>query len=664
MSKERIEYLRQLLHQYNIEYHGYDNPSVSDEVYDNLMQELIALENLHPEYFDPTSPTQRVGGVILDRFVKVAHKKSMLSLGNVYSNQELLAFHQRMLKETPNPDYVLECKIDGLAISLHYEQGNLVLALTRGDGEVGEDVTNNVRTIQSVPLVLTQPLTCEVRGEIYMPKHVFETLNNQRLEEGLSPFANPRNAAAGTIRQLDSSMVSKRKLAMFAYFWADASEHGMLTHTQSLEQLSALGFKVNDLTKSFNDINQVIDYIDNIYKQRQALAYEIDGVVIKINDLKLQERIGYTSKTPKWAVAYKFIAQQAMTVIEDIFLTVGRTGKITPNAKLTPVVLAQTQVGFAQLHNLDYILKKDIRVSDVVLVQKAGDIIPEVVEVVLEKRPLNSQPYHFNWLCPICNEPTVQLEGEVDVYCVNPNCQGRIIESLIHFSSRDALNIEGLGERRIQQLYHAQLLTSIEDIYSLHEKRENLLSLEKFADKSVDQLLDAIEKSKSSGFHRFIYGLGIRHIGQKASMLLAQNFLTIERLMNASYDDLMAIHEVGPAMAQSVVSYFKQDENRRLIEHLITIGCQLSQQEQGKTLTNFFKDKTIVLTGSLSMFTRNQAKELLMKYGANVTSSVSKATDLLIAGEEAGSKLQKAQTLNIPIWDEARLIEEVDKLEK
>ena len=299
-----------------------------------------------------------------------------------------------------------------------------------------------------------------------------------------------------------------------------------------------------------------------------------------------------------------------------------------------------------------------------VLVQKAGDIIPEVVEVILEKRPSQSQPYHYDWLCPVCNEPTIQLEGEVDVYCVNPNCQGRIIESLIHFASRDALNIEGLGERRVEQLYHAQLLTSIEDIYSLSEKREDLLSLEKFADKSVDQLLDAIEKSKTSGFHRFIYGLGIRHIGQKASMLLAQNFLTIERLMNASYDDLMAIYEVGPAMAQSVVSYFKQEENRRLIDHLVAIGCQLSQQEQGKALTNIFKDKTIVLTGSLSVYTRNQAKELLMKYGANVTSSVSKSTDILIAGEEAGSKLQKAQTLDIPIWDEARLIEEVNKLEK
>ncbi len=664
MSKDRILKLRQLLHQYNIEYHGYDAPSVSDEVYDNLMQELIALEHKYPEYFDPTSPTQRVGGVVLERFNKVAHKKSMLSLGNVYSNDELMAFHQRLLKETKFPEYVVECKIDGLAISLHYKQGNLELALTRGDGEVGEDVTNNVRTIQSIPLVLNEPISCEVRGEIYMPKPIFQALNQQREIDSLAPFANPRNAAAGTIRQLDSTMVAKRKLAMFAYFWADASDHGMQTHTQSLKRLTSLGFRVNDLTKSMNQIEDVIQYVDEIYQKRQDLAYEIDGVVIKLNDLNLQEKIGYTSKTPKWAVAYKFIAQQAMTVVEDIFLTVGRTGKITPNAKLTPVILAQTQVGFAQLHNFDYITKKDIRVFDVVLVQKAGDIIPEVAEVVLDKRPQQSKPYQYDWKCPICHEKTVQLSGEVDVYCINPNCQGRIIESLIHYASRDALNIEGLGEKRVQQLYQAQLLTSIESIYSLKDKKDELLKLDKFAEKSVDQLLSAIENSKHVGFHRFLYGLGIRHIGQKASMILAQHFLNINRLISVSYKQLLEINEVGPAMAQSVISYFEQDENRRLIEHLLDVGCQLSQQEINEAITTIFKDKTIVLTGSLSHFTRNQVKELLTNFGANITSSVSKSTDLVIAGEQAGSKLDKAKTLDVTIWDEARLIEEVNKLEK
>lgn len=663
MSKQRIEQLRALLHQYNMEYHGLDAPSVSDEIYDNLMQELIGLEAQFPEYMDPTSPTQRVGGVVLDRFNKVPHKKSMLSLGNVYSDQEVRSFHQRMLKETTHPTYVVECKIDGLAISLHYEQGNLMLALTRGDGIEGEDVTNNVKTIRSIPLKLTKPISCEVRGEIYMSKDVFERLNQQRQSEGAIMFANPRNAAAGTIRQLDSAIVAKRDLSMFAYFWADASDHGQHSHTQTLTTLKELGFKVNDLTRSFDDIEGVIDYVQKIYQMRSSLPYEIDGVVIKIDDLATQQMIGSTSKNPKWAVAYKFVAQQAMTIVEDIFLTVGRTGKITPNAKLQPVTLAQTQVGFASLHNLDYIQQKDIRIHDVVLVQKAGDIIPEVVEVVLDQRPDNAQPYDYDQTCPVCREHTVQLEGEVDVYCVNPNCPGRVVESLIHYASRDALNIDGLGEKRVQQLYDAGLLQKIEDIYALKDKKDAMLQLEKFAEKSVQQLLDAIETSKKAAFHRFLFGLGIRHIGQKASRILAEAFLDIDTLMQAEYDTLIMIDEVGPAMAQSLHAYFRQPENIVLIEHLKAAGCTLKTQTKQETSTNVFTNKTVVLTGSLDHYTRDQAKELLIRFGANVTSSVSKSTDLVIAGKEAGSKLEKARTLEIQVWDETRFIQEVEQIE-
>lgn len=661
MSYQRIDTLRKLLHQYNIEYHGYDNPSVSDEVYDNLMQELIALEKQFPEYDDPTSPTKRVGGIVLDKFSKVAHKRTMLSLSNVYSKEELLAFDRRIRNDYPEVEYVVEAKIDGLAISLHYKEGKLVLALTRGDGVVGEDVTSNVVTIQDVPLVLKEPLDMEVRGEIFMSKEVFETINKQRAEDNLAVFANPRNAAAGTIRQLDSSVVAQRKLSMFSYYWADAKEHHETTHTHALETLKELGFSVNELTKSFNDISNVYEYVDTIYTMRSSLPYEIDGVVIKVNNLAIQEQLGTTSKTPRWASAFKFVAQQAETIIEDIFVSVGRTGKITPNAKLTPVVLAQTQVGYAQLHNFDYIQEKDIRIHDVVLVQKAGDIIPEVVKVVVEKRPKHTQTYHFDGYCPACHQETVRLQGEVDVYCVNPNCKGKIIESLIHFASRDALNIDGLGEKKVETLYEAGLLLSIEDIYALHTKKDELSKLEKFAEKSIDNLLTAIEASKSAGLQRFLVGFGIRHIGQKASSILADHFLDINKLMDATIEQLMAIHEVGPAMAESIIKYFKHKTNRELIAHLQAIGCDLTASKKEVNTQSFFTNKNVVVTGTLENYTRNQIKAWLESQGAKVTTSISKSTDLLIAGEQAGSKLEKATQLNVEVWDEARLLMEVNQ---
>lgn len=660
MSYQRIQELRNQLRQYNIEYHGYDNPSVSDEIYDNLMQELIALEKQYPEHDDPNSPTKRVGGVVLNKFNKVAHKRNMLSLANAYSKEDLIAFDKRIQNEYGSVEYVVESKIDGLAISLHYEAGKLVLALTRGDGVVGEDVTSNVRTIKDIPLVLNKPIDCEVRGEIFISKDVFASINEQRLKQGQTVFANPRNAAAGTIRQLDSSVVAQRKLSMFAYYWADALNHNELTHTHSLETLASLGFSMNELTRSFFDIEQVNEYIIEINGMRTTLPYEIDGAVVKVNDLLLQQKLGSTSKTPRWASAYKFVAQQAETVVEDIFVSVGRTGKMTPNAKLTPVVLAQTQVGYAQLHNFDYIKEKDIRKGDVVLVQKAGDIIPEVVKVVLEKRPNNTVQYVDDGLCPMCHQATVQLQGEVDVYCVNPNCKGRIIESLIHFASRDALNIDGLGEKKVEAMYEAGFLRSIEDIYALHMKKEELRQLDKFAEKSIDHLLNAIELSKTAGLQRFLIGFGIRHIGQKASLLLANHFLTIDALMEATLEQLMDIHEVGPAMAESLVKYFEHEENKQLIDHLQAIGCDLTTTRRQVNTESYFLNKTVVITGTLENFTRSEMKTWLEAHGAKVTSSVSKATSLVIAGEQAGSKLQQALKLGVDVWDEARIMQEVE----
>lgn len=662
MSKERIVQLRQLLRQYNIEYHGYDTPSVSDEVYDNLMQELIALEKQYPEFLDENSPTQRVGGVVLDKFNKAAHQRQMLSLSNVYSNEQLQSFDERLKKDYPTFDYVVEAKIDGLAISLMYEEGKLVLALTRGDGVVGEDVTHNVKTIKSIPLTLDQPLTCEVRGEIYMPKAVFTQLNTQRQQEGLALFANPRNAAAGTIRQLDSSIVASRNLSMYAYYWADALDHNMTHHDQALEKLKTLGFKVNPLTKTFQDVDKVIEYVDKIYSLRDSLEYDIDGVVIKVNDLLLQQEIGTTSKTPKWATAYKFVAQQAETIIEDIFLSVGRTGKLTPNAKLTPVTLAQTQVGYAQLHNLDYIKKKDIRIHDVVLVQKAGDIIPEVVSVVLDKRPEDAIAFEFDYHCPMCQQQVVSLEDEVDVYCINPNCPGKIVESLIHYASKEALNIDGLGEKKVQQLYEAQLLTTIEDVYRLKDKKQEIIKLEKFAQKSVDALLLAIENSKQAPLVRYLVGLGIRHVGSKGASMLADHFKSMDALQNATFDQLVSIHEVGPAMAQSITQFFAQDKNIKLINYLKENGCELIQPTT-TTQDSFFTNKTIVLTGSLSRYSRSEAKKLLESLGAKVTSAVSSSTDLLVAGDDAGSKLEKANKLNVQVWDEETFLKEVEKYE-
>ncbi len=659
MSLDRMKSLVSLLNQYNHEYHVLDQPTISDAQYDALFQELISLEKQYPQWMDLSSPTQRVGGIVLEGFEKVTHQQAMLSLGNAYSYEDLVDFDGRVRGVVSDVEYVVEVKIDGLAMSLWYEQGQLKTAATRGDGFVGENVTENIKTIYDVPLSINELANLEVRGEVYMSRSAFTQLNQQREVQGLSLFMNPRNAAAGSIRQLDTQLVAKRKLSMLSYNFVNASAFNIKTHYDALQHLKSLGFKISDMTKLCSSIKDVYDVVLSLDAQRHNLPFDIDGVVIKVNDFNAQARLGFTAKTPRWAIAYKFSAQEVETTLEDIFLTVGRTGKITPNARLTPVIVAQTNVGFAQLHNFDYIVSKDIRINDRVIVRKAGDIIPEVVRVNLEHRTIQ-EAYVFDGHCPVCHEATFSDPQEVDVYCVNPNCEARVVESMIHFASRDALNIDGLGERKIAQLYDAQLLRSVGDIYLLKNHVQTILSLEKFAEKSVDSLIEAIELSKKQPLSKLLYGLGIRHIGQKAAQTLAQHFLSMEAIMNASIDDLTSIKEIGSVMAQSCVETMSHPSFIELIGQLKSYGVNMT--EEAKVIkTSSFQNKTCVLTGTMVSMSRSQATQWLTEHGAKVSGSVSKLTDIVIAGEEAGSKLDKARSLGVKIMNEQEFMEVVNR---
>lgn len=663
MSVQRITELRKLLNEYNHAYHVLDKPVVSDAQYDAYMRELIKLESEFPETFDAYSPTQRVGGKVLDGFKKVTHDVAMLSLGNAYSLNDLLAFDARIRKDIGEVEYVAELKIDGLAMSLRYQNGRLATAATRGDGEVGEDVTHNIVTIKSIPLELNNEITFEVRGEVYMPKAAFEKLNESKKSSGQEAFANPRNAAAGSIRQLDSQIAASRQLDAFLYYFVNAQNTGVESHSLALRKLSELGFKVNPLTRTFANIQDVWTFIEEMTTQRATLPYDIDGIVIKVNSLALQGRLGFTAKTPRWAIAYKFPADEVMTRLEDIFLTVGRTGKVTPNARLTPITLAQTTVGFAQLHNEDYIRNKDIRINDMVMVRKAGDIIPEVVESLPQLREETSKPFEFARVCPVCHQDLVRFEDEADTYCINNECPARIIEAIAHFASRDAMNIEGMGVKRVEQLYNNGLIRSVEDIYFLRDKRESLTMLDKMGEKSVDKLLNAIEVSKSNSLDKLLYGLGIRHIGEKAALTLATQFKSMQELMEAREDQLCDVKEIGTVMAKSVVLFFSQKPNHHLIDVLRSVGVNMEMIKKKVESSSFFSNKTIVLTGTLIAMTRSEASDWLISQGANVTSSVSKNTDLLIAGSEAGSKLAKAESLGVMVWDEERFMREVTSIE-
>lgn len=663
-AQKRVAELQNILNQYNYEYHVLDQPTVPDAEYDQRLKELVELEETFPELKTADSPTERVGGAILDAFQKVEHKTPMLSLGNAFNEADLLDF-DRKVRQAVGEDvsYVCELKIDGLAVSLLYEDGLFTRGATRGDGTIGEDITANLKTIKSIPLRIKQPLTLEVRGEAFMPKKSFENLNKIRTEQDEEPFANPRNAAAGSLRQLDPRIAASRNLDVFLYAIADLGETGVINHNEGLDLLDELGYKTNKERKTCSNIQEVIQYVESWTVKRPDLPYDIDGIVIKVNSLEQQSELGMTAKSPRWAIAYKFPAEEVVTKLLEIELSVGRTGVITPTAILEPVKVAGTTVSRASLHNEDLIREKDIKIGDYVVVKKAGDIIPEVVNVLLDRRTEEQQDFVMPTHCPECDSELVRLEEEVALRCINPKCPAQIREGLIHFVSRNAMNIDGCGEKVITQLFKEQLIEDVADLYTLTQ--EQLLGLERMGEKSVSKLLTAIEASKGNSLERLLFGLGIRHVGAKAAKTLAQTFGTMETLANATYEELTSINEIGDKMADSVVTFFQQSEVLELMSELKSSNVNMIYKGPKpvaiENSDSFFAGKTVVLTGKLEVLTRNEAKDKLEALGAKVSGSVSKKTHVVVAGEDAGSKLVKAEELGIEVWDEKKLIEELNK---
>lgn len=658
-DKTRINYLVDTLNRYNYEYYILDNPTVDDFEYDRLMQELITLEKKYPDLKRKDSPTERVGSTVISEFVKVVHKIPMLSLGNVFNEDEIVKFDEKIKKEGFNPTYVVELKIDGLAISLTYEKGVLVRGVTRGDGTTGEDITHNVKTINDIPLKLNKDIDIEVRGEIYIKKSELERVNNERKKEGLSLFQNCRNLASGSVRQLDSSVAKKRKLNNFIYHLPNPKDYGIYRHQDALEFMDSLGFKVNKERKICKNVNEVISFINEISKKRSSLSYDIDGMVIKVDDILMQEALGYTAKSPKWATAYKFPPEEVVTKLKDIKFTVGRTGKITPNAILEPVRVAGSTISRATLNNEDFIKDKDIRVGDYVILRKAGDVIPEVVGVKLDKRNENLEKFTMIKNCPICGGPIVRKENESHYFCLNEDCNARNIEKIIHFSSRKAMNIDGLGERIIEDFYNFGYIKNITDIYLLKDRSEELMELEGFGEKSVSNLLEAIEKSKENSLERLLFGLGIRYLGEKSAKIIAKIYPDIELLKKASFDELVNISDIGNVMAKSIVDYFKNDENIETIEKLESFGVNMKYLGKQISKKDAFADKKFVITGTLSFISRDNLKEKITIYGGKTIDSVSKKTDVVIVGDNPGSKYEKAKTLNLEIWNEEKLKEKL-----
>lgn len=656
--EQRVTELHQLLHQYNYEYHVQDNPSVPDSEYDKLLHELIDIEREHPELKTDDSPTVRVGGTPVSAFEKVDHDTPMLSLGNAFSEEDLLAFDKRVKDEVGEVEYMVELKIDGLAVSLKYVDGVFVQGLTRGDGTTGENITQNLKTIHAIPLTLSVPLTFEVRGEAYMPRKSFLALNAYREKVGEPLAANPRNAAAGSLRQLDSKLTAKRKLDIFLYSVNDLRELNAQSQSEALDKLDEIGFKTNHERKLCRNMEEVFEYIKYWTEKRNDLAYDIDGIVIKVNDLSKQDELGFTAKSPKWAIAYKFPAEEVITTLNDIELSIGRTGVVTPTAILEPVKVAGTTVGRASLHNEDLIREKDIRIGDSVVIRKAGEIIPEVVRVVLDRRPEGTKPYHMPEICPSCGHELVRIEGEVALRCINPKCDAKLVEGVIHFVSRTAMNIDGLGERIVEVLYNEDIINDVADLYTL--ERERLLTLERMGEKKVDKLLAAIEASKTNSLERLLFGLGIRHLGAKASMVLAREFGTMDNLKNATVETLTQIDDIGEKMAQSLVTYLQNEDIINLLEKLEQYGVNMRYTGVTKDdieLHPVFGEKTIVLTGKLTIMSRSEATKALTNLGAKVTSSVTKKTDIVIAGSDAGSKREKADSLGIPVWTEQMMVD-------
>ena len=645
--KNRMSELVTLLNRYAHEYYTKDTPSVSDSEYDQLYRELVSLEDKYPNDILPDSPTHRVGGKVLDGFEKYQHQYPLYSLQDAFSRAELEAFDERVRKEFPEVIYLCELKIDGLSISLSYENGILVAGATRGDGSIGENITENLKRVKDIPLTLPQPLTMTVRGECYMPKASFDEVNRFRQENGEAEFANPRNAAAGTLRQLDTAVVAKRNLSTFLY--QEASPTTEVSQESVLKKLSKLGFAVNDNRVLASSIDQVWNFIEKISRERNQLPYEIDGIVIKVNSLAAQEELGFTVKAPKWAIAYKFPAEEKEAKLLSVDWTVGRTGVVTPTANLTPVQLAGTTVSRATLHNVDYIQEKDIRKDDTVIVYKAGDIIPAVLRVVESKR-VSEEKLAVPKYCPSCESELLHFEDEVALRCINPLCPAQIREGLIHFTSRDAMNITGLGPAVVEKLFSQGLVGDVAGIYRLQV--EELLQLENFKEKSANKLYNAIQASKENSAERLLFGLGIRHVGSKASRILLEHFHDIPSLAKADLDTIASIDGLGLVIATSLHSYFEQEGTQTLLAELQEAGVNLAYLGEKVAADAILSGKTVVLTGKLETLTRTQAREKLLRLGANVASSVSKKTDLVIAGADAGSKLAKAQELGIEIQNE------------
>ena len=639
-----------LLNRYATEYYTSDNPSVSDSEYDRLYRELVELEAAYPDQVLADSPTHRVGGKVLDGFEKYSHQYPLYSLQDAFSREELEAFDARVRKELPQPTYICELKIDGLSISLTYEKGILIVGATRGDGSIGENITENLKRVKDIPLTLPEELDITVRGECYMPRASFDQVNQARQENGEPEFANPRNAAAGTLRQLDTAVVAKRNLATFLY--QEASPSTRDSQEKVLEHLEQLGFVVNPKRILAKSIDEIWDFIQEVGQEREKLPYDIDGVVIKVNDLAGQEELGFTVKAPKWAVAYKFPAEEKEAQLLSVDWTVGRTGVVTPTANLTPVQLAGTTVSRATLHNVDYIAEKDIRKDDTVIVYKAGDIIPAVLRVVESKR-LSEEKLDIPTNCPSCYSQLLHFEDEVALRCINPRCPAQIMEGLIHFASRDAMNITGLGPSIVEKLFAANLVKDVADIYRL--KEEDFLLLEGVKEKSASKLYQAIQASKENSAEKLLFGLGIRHVGSKASQLLLQHFHSIENLAQADPEEVASIESLGSVIAQSLQTYFATEGSKILLDELKEAGVNLNYKGQTVVADAALSGLTVVLTGKLERLTRSEAKSKLESLGAKVTGSVSKKTNLVVAGADAGSKLQKAQELGIEVRDEAWL---------
>ena len=659
--QEEISKLVSLLNKYSYDYYVEDNPQISDTEYDTLYKQLEKLEENHPEYILENSPTQRVGDRVLDEFEKITHKVPMLSLSNTFSTEDLRDFDARISKLVPDHsvEYICELKIDGLAISIKYEDGRLVSAATRGDGSVGEDVTENIKTIFSIPKVLKDNRTFEVRGEVYLPRKSFELLNSERESNNEVLFANPRNAAAGSLRQLDSKITAKRRLSAFIY--SIVGDDSIVSQENALNTAKEYDLPVNPNFKLCKNIDEVIDYINYWTEHKKNLPYDIDGIVIKVNSYSTQEEVGYTQKSPRWATAYKFPEEELATKLLDVELSVGRTGIITPVAILDPIVISGSTVSKASLHNKDIIDELDIHIGDMVVVKKAGEIIPKVVRVIKELRSTESDKYIMPEICPSCGQQTFTKENDPFTRCKNPDCPDQNIRRIIHFASRDALNIEGLGDKVVTTLYEKGIIAHTIDLFSL--EREKLISLDRMGEKSVDNLLNAIENSKQNSLDKVIFALGILNVGKKAGKILAEKYLNLTNLMNATLDELVNLDDVGQITAESILDYLSDENNIKFINDLIKVGMNPQYEVQEVNTDNIFAGKTVVLTGKLVELTRNEAKEYLEKYGAKVTGSVTSKTDLVIAGEKAGSKLAKAEQLGIRVINEeefANMVREVE----